>query len=114
MPAVTDEYLIVVEPAPVALPDPLPPLSPSTVPSDPPTSVPVPGTDLPGTIDVAALEPFVGLTLEEFTAAVEDLGGSVRVVVEDGVDLVVTDDYRTDRVNVAVEGGVVTGIIGAG
>ena len=76
MPAVTDEYLIVVEPAPVALPDPLPPLSPSTVPSDPPTSVPVPGTDLPGTIDVAALEPFVGLTLEEFTAAVEDLGGS--------------------------------------
>jgi len=114
VPAVTDEYLIVVEPAPVALPDPLPPLSPSTVPSDPPTSVPVPGTDLPGTIDVAALEPFVGLTLEEFTAAVEDLGGSVRVVIEDGVDLVVTDDYRTDRVNVAVEGGVVTGIIGAG
>ena len=51
VPAVTDEYLIAVEPEPVALPDPLPPLSPSTVPSDPPTSVPVPGTDLPGTID---------------------------------------------------------------
>ena len=114
VPAVTDEYLIVVEPEPIVTPDPMPPPVTEPRPSIPPTSAPVPGTDLPGLIDVAALEQFIGLTLEEFTVAVEELGGTVRVVVEDGVDLVVTDDYRTDRVNVAIEGGVVIGVIGAG
>ena len=113
VPAVTDEYLLVVEPEPVIPPDSVPP-PPLPMPSLPPTSVPVSATDLPGVIDVAALEPFVGLTLEEFTIAVEEVGGTVRVVEEDGVELVITDDYRTDRVNVAVEGGAVTRIIDAG
>ena len=114
VPAVTDEYLIVVEPEPVEPPEPLPAPATTTVPSDPPAPAPVPGTELPELIDVAALKPFVGLTLEEFTVAVEEVGGTVRVVEEDGVELVVTDDYRTDRVNVAVDGGVVTRIVGAG
>jgi hypothetical protein len=84
------------------------------MPGTSPAPAPVPGTDLPDVVDVAGLEAFVGLTLEEFIGAAEELGANVRVVVEDGVDLVVTDDYRTDRVNVAVDGGIVTQIIGVG
>ena len=112
VPAVTDEYLIVVEPEPVVTVDPVPPTQPEPPPTLTPTSMPVP--DLPQAIDVAALEPFVGLTLEEFTVAVEDLGGMVRVVEEDGVDLEREADYRPNRVNVAVDGGVVTRIVELG
>lgn len=37
-----------------------------------------------------------------------------RVVRRDGKDLVVTQDYRTDRINVAVEGDRVVGVEGIG
>jgi hypothetical protein len=100
VPAVTDEYLIIEPPRPIPT---------TTPPSDLPVSGPAPTTIA---FDLTALEPLVGRPLDEFTAAAEELGGTVRVVEEDGVDLAVTDDFRFNRVNVAVEGGAVTRIVG--
>jgi hypothetical protein len=57
-----------------------------------------------------------GLLVGEELADARELaraeGCDVRVVVRDGKNLVVTDDFRIDRVNVAVDDGRVTGIDG--
>ena len=100
VPAVTDEYLIIEPPRPIPT---------TTPPNDPLASASAPTTIA---FDLTALEPLVGRSLDEFTAAAEELGGTVRVVEEDGVELAVTDDFRFSRVNVAVEGGSVTRIVG--
>lgn len=56
----------------------------------------------PATIDPGYNE-LVGLPLGEYTTALEDQGLVVRVVQIDGEQLVVTDDFVENRVNVAVE-----------
>jgi hypothetical protein len=120
VPAVTDEFLIQVEPE-VVTGEPgvvtgepgVPPVEPmpgDTVPLDDPTQPP---TD-PALFDSSVLEPFVGLTLKEFTDEAEALGASVRVVEQDGVALAVTEDFGFSRVNVAVDGEIVTRIVNVG
>jgi hypothetical protein len=96
---VADEYLVapadivdgaVPEPAPEPLPEPAPD-----------------GLD-PGEAQTVA-EGLVGSTEEEAVATVEAAGFVARVIARDGEDLAVTDDYRVDRINLRIEGGVVTG-----
>ena len=106
VPAVTDEFLIQVEPPVLIEPMPMP------LPVEPPVAPP-PAID-PELFDTSVLEPFVGLTVTDFTAQAEGFGATVRVVEQDGVDLPVTLDYSPSRVNVAVEGDVVTGIVNVG
>jgi len=52
----------------------------------------------------------VGLPIEEATTTAATAGFTVRVTTLDGVIQVATADLRTDRVNVSVANGVVTGI----
>lgn len=95
VPAVTDEYLI-VEP----------------VVEDPAVSEPAPTDDEPGvevpSVDDDAAAKLIGLTEDEALDAAAEVGWEVRVVARDGERFAVTDDYRTDRVNVTIDGGVVT------
>jgi hypothetical protein len=51
----------------------------------------------------------VGRTEAEATAVVEQSGFTVRVVARDGEYYMITQDFRTDRVNLVVEAGRVTG-----
>jgi hypothetical protein len=64
-----------------------------------------------GVFDAAAT---VGEKLADAERAAQQQGCEIRVVVEDGEQLAVTDDFRPDRVNVAVEGGTVTEIVSIG
>ena len=112
--AVTDEYLQ------LATPDVVPkPLTSDTV---------VVGTDVPAEtkpiettpIDTtpadggasydAATRALVGLSEADATTAAQNNGWELRVAKRDGVDLAVTADYRTNRVNVAVAAGVVVAV----
>jgi hypothetical protein len=54
------------------------------------------------TPDRSAVAGFVGQPLDEFTASLEPLGYTVRVVERDGESLAVTDDLDPDRIDVAV------------
>ncbi len=56
----------------------------------------------------------VGKTEAEANAYLESNGLEMRVVHEDGVSLVVTDNLRSNRVNVHTVNGVVTAIHGIG
>lgn len=120
VPAVTDEFMIQVEPTNDPMPvEPVP--EPGT--SEPPVAEPVPaeptvdpgqqptddttGSDVdppadPEMFDAAALEPHVGLPLAEFERQAGLLGASVRVVERDGESLAITMDLQFNRVNVAV------------
>ena len=91
VPAITDEFLV-VEPPATTSPPPTPP--PTTMPLDPAT--------------------VVGLAVDEADRVLSQLGYTLRVVREDGVDLIVTDDFSETRVNVAVDASVVTEILGLG
>lgn len=108
VPAVTDEYMIQVEPDTVE-PMPVdPPVDlPTTVAPDP-GEVPVP--DDPAMFDATVLEPYVGLTFPEFEAQAKELGASVRVVERDGEPLPMTMDLQFNRVNVAVVTAADTGV----
>jgi len=64
-------------------------------------SEPDPGETLP---DV------VGLAEVDATTALGDAGFTVRVVERDGEAFMATKDYRTDRANLVVDGGVVTSV----
>lgn len=96
--AVTDEYIVVPE-VPV-----------DTVPLD---TVTVPDVVEP-MVDPADAAALVGLAEDEAVKVASSSGWELRIVRLDGVDLAVTDDLRTDRVNVAVDGGVVTEIVSVG
>ena len=109
VPAVTDEFLIEVEP-PVMIDEPLP--MPEPMPVDPPTAEP-PAID-PELFDATQVEPFLGLPLADFTARAEELGASVRVVEQDGEQLPATMDYSPSRINVSMTGDVVVGIVNVG
>jgi hypothetical protein len=98
VPAVTDEYLIIPEPT---LVDPMP-VEP--LPAEPPTEVPEP-------IDQYGI---VGRSVDEATKVLDAEGLTLRVVIEDGEALVVTDDFSTSRVNVEVAEGVVVAVVSIG
>ena len=107
VPAVTDEFMIVVEP-PTVEPQPVPaePVDPVVV--DPPT------TDVAAPGDPTGLEEFVGVPLGEFEAAAKQYGYTTRVSRQDGVDLPGTMDYSDSRVNVEVKDDIVVGIMSFG
>jgi len=126
-PAVTDEFLIRAEPSelvdppmpvdgdggigdggePGVPPESLPPAEPAAPDTTEPDTTDEPGVDP----DAAALlDRYVGLSLDDFTGEAKADGYETRVVMQDGEPLAVTMDYRTDRVNVAVEGGTVVAI----
>lgn len=64
-----------------------------------------------GTFDATAV---VGEPVAEAKQAAVDEGCQIRVAMRDGESLALTQDYRPDRVNVAVEDGEVTEIIDIG
>lgn len=120
VPAVTDEFLIQVDPPVdvVPLPEPLP------VESVPVESVPV-GSVPVGSVPVetvvaaeaelrAALEGSLPMAVEEFVDRAAVLGFETRVVREDGEELEVTADERFDRVNVELADGQVVAISSVG
>jgi hypothetical protein len=134
---VADEYLDTDEPAtepgqpePAPLPEPAPapepggeePGDPGTVPGDPgpepgtdpglePEPAPGGGQDPPDQPDTADAEEIahdvVGRSEKDAVAAIEQAGLVARTVMRDGEAFVVTDDHRTDRINLTVEGGTV-------
>lgn len=71
---------------------------------------------LPPPLDPAEFAPMIGASLDEFSVAVSEAGGAVRVVSVDGESRAVTLDYAPTRVNVAVAGpaSVVVEIVGVG
>lgn len=99
--AVADEYIVVPE---------VPEVPADTVPVD---TVTVPDAVEP-IIDAADAAALVGLTEADAVDRAARLGWELRIVRLDGVDLAVTDDLRSNRVNVAVDGGVVTEIVSVG
>jgi hypothetical protein len=126
-PAVSDEFLIQADPTelvdpipvegdggigdgaePVAPPESLPPVDAEDSAGEPDAVDIEPGTD--PEVAIQLLEEFVGLSIEEFTAEAKASGFETRVVMQDGEPLAVTMDFRTDRVNVAVEGPRVVAI----
>jgi len=104
VPAVTDEFLVIVE-SPVDEPLPMP--VPVEDPVDPSTEPPVSVVEA----DTSGVE---GLGVPESTAVLESRGLTLRVAREDGVDLAVTADFSSSRVNVAVDAGLVTGVVSIG
>jgi len=58
--------------------------------------------------DPAALQAFVGLTEQQAAAQAAANGWPFRVAERDGEQLMLTQDYNEERVNVAVQSGKVT------
>lgn len=102
MPEHTELMPVATEPRPVAT---------GPVMSMPEGSLPL--DEVPG-LQVAAEELLVGQTESGAEQAATAEGWGFRVVRRDGEDLPMTMDYRPDRVNVAVEDGVVTEIVSIG
>jgi hypothetical protein len=98
VPAVTDEFLIIPEPA---LVDPMP-VEP--LPAEPPAEVPEPADQY----------GIVGRSVDEATKVLDAEGLTIRVVIEDGEALAVTEDFSTSRVNVEVADGVVVAVVSIG
>lgn len=53
-------------------------------------------------------EKIVGKTYEEASKVVKENNYIIRKTFEDGEAFMVTMDYRTDRINVAIDNGIVT------
>jgi hypothetical protein len=118
---VADEYLdteVAEEPAvpEPGVPEPVVP-EPEPVDPDEPTEAPVPapGPDEPAppvepdpSAAQAAAERSIGLEEGDAVAFLEEQGLVARIVSRDGEPFAVTDDLRTDRVNLHVADGVVT------
>jgi hypothetical protein len=98
VPAVTDEFLVQVEP-PVVSDEPLPapePLPAETAPA--PTAPPTTTADFVTT----DFDDLVGLPLDRFIELAKERGAETRVVIQDGVGLDQTADFSPSRVNVEV------------
>jgi len=67
-------------------------------------------------LGMAVADIIVGMCVDDARAFIEGYqeGAALRVVREDGEDLAVTADFDELRVNVAVEGGVITEVISLG
>lgn len=98
VPAVTDEFLIIPEPT---LVDPMP-VEP--LPAEPSTDAPEPGDQY----------GIVGRSVDEAIKVLDAEGLTLRVVIEDGESLAVTEDFSTSRVNVEVAEGVVVAVVSIG
>jgi len=91
-------------------------------PSDTATSVPeIPENDDPSAVqctgepkEVFDATAIVGESIDEATDAAAAAGCMVRVVIKDGKPLAATQDFRTDRINVATEDDQVKKIVGLG
>jgi hypothetical protein len=70
-----------------------------------PSPEPLPGD--PGEAETLAHD-VIGLSEADAVAAIEEAGHVARIVSRDGEDFAVTDDYRTDRINLRIGAGVVT------
>lgn len=68
-----------------------------------PDPEPEPATPAPQAFE----ETLVGMSEESAIEGAESFGYSVRVVERDGEFFAVTEDYRTDRINVVINNGVV-------
>ena len=116
--AVDDSFIALPDPV---LVDPMPiEPAPETVPVDP-ASVPAETTVVPPSdgsatsVDLgAAQEVLVGLTVEEATRVAADNGWTVRVSTLEGEPQPVTMDLQSNRVNLSVADGIVTGLDGIG
>lgn len=117
VPAVSDELVQPAEPMPVDEPTPVEEPAPVEGPA---VSEPAPGNtgasepgydpDQPVTSPVSSevVERVVGLPEDEASTVAKELGFEMRVTERDGESFPVTADYRTDRINVVIEAGVVT------
>jgi hypothetical protein len=114
VPAVTEEYLIVVEPEPMPEPMPAEPLDPVMV--DPFPGDPGDGGDIDAQVALDDFAGLVGMTVDDATAKLQggQTGVTIRVIRLDGEDLAATMDYLPTRINVAVEGDVITELISVG
>lgn len=65
-------------------------------------------------LSVQQFDKYVGKTEKQAANMAEKEGMVIRVTNRDGESLMGTCDYRTDRINVSVEDGVITGISGLG
>jgi hypothetical protein len=87
---------------------------PTELPSDPAVMEPAPadpGVSSPGYDPeqaAAVVERVVGATESDAVVAARELGFEARVVERDGDSFPVTADYRIDRVNLVIEGDIVT------
>ena len=113
--AVADEFLAPADPVPA---DPVP-TDDLVDPVDDTASVdvvPEPGTDqtAPAVVPDELAATWVGSPLADVEKLAADMGLTVRVLRLDGQDLPATADYRTDRVNIAVDADIVTEVISVG
>jgi len=76
--------------------------------------VPNPGSDEVETVEGNIASIIVSLPVEyaEYVCAL--MNKTLRIVCLDGLDAIVTTDYRPDRCNVAVVNGIVTEVISWG
>lgn len=72
--------------------------------------IPATTIDMENPIPADAAAQLVGLNEQVATTCAANEGWKFRVVARDGEDFMVTADYRTDRVNLTVENGIVTAI----
>lgn len=59
-------------------------------------------------------EKLVGMKMDTAHEYAKTHGYRLRVTQKDGQGLMVTADYRQDRINVAIEGDTITGVRGIG
>jgi hypothetical protein len=99
VPAIADEYLDIQEPVPGTEIEPVPLPDTGTDPMVDET------TDLPVEGGISAL---VGMTEADAVSLIDGVGWTSRISARDGESFVLTMDYRTDRVNLEIEDGIVT------
>ncbi|MFZ9629982.1 MAG: hypothetical protein ACO3C1_11595 [Ilumatobacteraceae bacterium] len=108
--AVDEHYLDIPE---APMPEPMPAASdPASIGTVPPEGVLV--DPMPEAVDPAAAAVLVGLGEDEAAKVADGNGWTVRPVRIDGVDQAATMDYSPTRINVAVEGGIVTEVVSVG
>lgn len=127
VPAVTDEYLIETPTYDVAVEESMPADGAGTT-GAAGSSVVVPSeiSEMLAPLDLSSVDPYIlesvqaivdgSLVVSEdvFADAAVSYGLEVRVVERDGEAMMVTEDYREDRINVAVVDGNVVAITGIG
>ncbi len=132
--AVEDQYIQLGDPdvpvetvVPVVPVDPLEPGVPDTVEAVPQPPIAVEPSEcqpVPTAIEAEAPSEtimetmigteWIGLCFDDAAAVAKEQGFQIRIVRIDGVEQAVTMDFRDDRYNVAVVGGVVTEVVSNG